>query len=83
MLLVPVISCVAFMWDGIYIGATAAPAIRNTMIASAAMFFITYYAAKGLIGIQALYLAYSVHLIVRSVMMTVMAKKEVYGKLVS
>jgi MATE family multidrug resistance protein len=83
LLLVPVISCVAFMWDGIYIGATAAPAIRNTMIASAAMFFITYYAAKGLIGIQALYLAYSVHLIVRSVMMTVMAKKEVYGKLVS
>lgn len=83
LLLVPVISCVAFMWDGIYIGATAASAIRNTMISSAALFFITYYATKGFIGIQALYLAYSVHLIVRSVMMTIMAKKEVYGKLVS
>ena len=83
LLLVPVISCVAFMWDGIYIGATAASAIRNTMISSAALFFITYYATKGFIGIQALYLAYSVHLIVRSVMMTIMAKQEVYGKLVS
>lgn len=82
LLVVPVISCVAFMWDGIYIGATAASAIRNTMIVSAAGFFITYYATKGAIGIQALYLAYSAHLIIRSIMMTFMARKEVYGKLV-
>lgn len=82
LLVVPVISCVAFMWDGIYIGATAASAIRNTMIVSAAGFFITYYATKGVIGIQALYLAYSAHLIIRSIMMTFMARKEVYGKLV-
>lgn len=82
LLVVPVISCVAFMWDGIYIGATASSAIRNTMIVSAAGFFITYYATKGVIGIQALYLAYSAHLIIRSIMMTFMARKEVYGKLV-
>lgn len=82
LLVVPVISCVAFMWDGIYIGATASSAIRNTMIVSAAGFFITYYATKGAIGIQALYLAYSAHLIIRSIMMTFMARKEVYGKLV-
>ncbi|MDD4057758.1 MAG: MATE family efflux transporter [Bacteroidales bacterium] len=83
LLIVPVISCVAFMWDGIYIGATAASAIRDTMIASAAAFFLTYYATEWIIGIQALYVAYSAHLVVRSVMMTVMAKKEVYGRLVS
>jgi MATE family multidrug resistance protein len=83
LLLVPVISCVAFMWDGIFIGATAASAIRNTMIVSAVTFFAVYYAAESQLGIQALYLAYSAHLIVRSAMMTIMSKKEVYGGLVS
>lgn len=83
LLLVPVISCVAFMWDGIYIGATASSAIRNTMIISAAAFFIVFYATERFAGIQALYIAYSAHLIVRSIMMTIMAKKEVFGRLVS
>ncbi|GAB1374540.1 hypothetical protein MASR1M46_14260 [Bacteroidales bacterium] len=83
LLLVPVMSCVAFMWDGIYIGATASSAIRNTMIISAAAFFIIFYATERLAGIQALYIAYSAHLIVRSIMMTIMAKKEVFGRLVS
>lgn len=83
LLLVPVMSCVAFMWDGIYIGATASSAIRNTMIISAAAFFIVFYATERLAGIQALYIAYSAHLIVRSIMMTIMAKKEVFGRLVS
>ena len=83
LLLVPVISCVAFMWDGIYIGATASSAIRNTMIISAAAFFIVFYATERFAGIQALYLAYSAHLIIRSVMMTVMSGKEVFGKLIS
>jgi MATE family multidrug resistance protein len=83
LLLVPVISCVAFMWDGIYIGATAAKAIRNTMILSAAGFFVVFFATEWFLGIQALYVAYSAHLIIRSIMMTVMAKKEVFGRLVS
>ena len=32
LLLMPVIGCAAFTWDGIYIGATASKAIRNSMI---------------------------------------------------
>jgi len=28
----PVIGCAAFTWDGIYIGATASKAIRNSML---------------------------------------------------
>jgi hypothetical protein len=69
------------MWDGIYIGATAASAIRNVMIASAISFFATFYITERFIGIQALYLAYAMHLIVRSVLMTMFAKKEVTGKI--
>ena len=32
LLLMPVIGCAAFTWDGIYIGATASKAIRNSML---------------------------------------------------
>jgi multidrug resistance protein, MATE family len=80
LLLIPVISCIAFMWDGIYTGATASAAIRNNMIASAFSFFATFYLFEPLIGIQSLYLAFSVHLFVRTVLMTAFAKKEVIGK---
>jgi len=80
LLLIPLISCIAFMWDGIYTGATASAAIRNNMIASAFSFFVTFYLFEPLIGIQSLYLAFSVHLLVRTVLMTAFAKKEVIGK---
>jgi MATE family multidrug resistance protein len=77
----PVVSCAAFTWDGIYIGATASRALRNGMILSSAFFVLTYFVLKGIIGIQALYVAYFVHLIIRTIFMSVMAKKEIYGLL--
>ena len=70
-----------YVMDGIYIGATAASAIRNVMLISAVSFFATFYLAEEAIGIQALYLAYAMHLVVRSLLMTLFAKKEVTGKI--
>ena len=80
LLLVPLISCTAFTWDGIYVGATAAKAIRNTTLLSALAFFVTYYLSRGTISIQSIYLAYSMHLIVRTILMSVWAKREVIAK---
>jgi MATE family multidrug resistance protein len=77
----PVVSCAAFTWDGIYIGATASRALRNGMILSSAFFILSYLTLKGIMGLQALYLAYFVHLIIRTIYMSVMAKKEIYGLL--
>ena len=67
LVLMPVASCVAFVWDGIYIGATASAQMRNCMLLSAAFFVISYLALRRPLGIQALYVAYFVHLLVRSV----------------
>ncbi len=44
LLLMPVIGCAAFTWDGIYIGATAAKAIRNSMLWAVAGFALTWFA---------------------------------------
>ena len=67
----PIVSTLAFMWDGIYIGATAGKPIRNAMIWSALGFVITYVAFYRLWGIQTLYAAYFVHLIARVVYLTI------------
>ncbi len=44
LLLMPVVGCAAFTWDGIYIGATAAKAIRNSMIWAVVAFAFTWLA---------------------------------------
>lgn len=67
----PIISTLAFMWDGIYVGATAGRPIRNAMIMAAIGFVITYVALYRIWGIQALYAAYFVHLIARVVYLTI------------
>jgi len=77
LLVVPVFSCVAFILDGIFIGATASAAIRNTMLLSAASFFATYYLLDSKMGLHALFAAFMMHLVVRTVVMAFMIKKEV------
>lgn len=80
LLAVPVLSCVAFILDGIFIGATASVAIRDTMLLSAASFFISYFMMESYLGLHALYLAYMVHLVVRTVMMSLLMKSKVLSK---
>lgn len=77
----PLISCVAFIWDGIYIGATASKSIRNTMVLSAISFFAVFYLLEPLIGIHALLAAYFMHLAVRTVLMSLNSKREVLGRI--
>lgn len=61
----PLLSTLAFIWDGIYAGATAGKDIRNAMILAAIGFVIGYYATYTMLGIQALYVAYFIHLTAR------------------
>ena len=67
MVLMPIFSCYAFLWDGIYIGATASRQMRNAMIWACAAFFALYFALVGTLGFDALWWAYFAHLTVRSV----------------
>ena len=81
LIIMPAFSCLAFMWDGIFIGATAARAIRNGMIWACASFYVCYFAFRGLMGIQALYMAYFAHLIARDIYMTVTARRQVFYRI--
>ena len=50
LLLMPVIGCAAFTWDGIYIGATASREIRNAMLWAVVAFAAVW--AAGMAGIR-------------------------------
>ena len=67
----PLISALAFMWDGVYIGATAGKQIRNAMIWAAVGFVAGYLLTYRWLGAQALYIGYFAHLIARSVYLSV------------
>ena len=42
LLLMPVVGCAAFTWDGIYIGATASGAMRNSMLWAVVAFVVVW-----------------------------------------
>ena len=76
LLLMPLIGCPAFAWDGIYIGATASGDLRRSTVLCAIGFFAVYLAGCPLTGSpeQMLHLlmgAYFTHLAIRALYLSV------------
>ena len=85
LLLMPLVGCAAFTWDGIYVGATASKQMRNSMLWAAGVFAIVYALGALLIKLLApvgsahynamalhiLMAAYFAHLLVRTVYLSV------------
>ena len=74
----PLVSTLAFMWDGVYAGATAGKQIRNAMIYAALGFVTCYLATYWWLGIQGLYIAYFAHLVAHVVYLTAAWKRVQY-----
>lgn len=82
LLLMPVIGCAAFTWDGIYIGATASKAIRNSMLWAVIAFAGVWLAGilclnRFVPPIHILMAAYFAHLLARTVYLSVRYRKVV------
>lgn len=78
MIVIPIITFAAFIWDGIYIGATASKAIRNTMIISSVFVFLpSWYFLTPRFENHGLWIAFLCFMITRSIVMTFMAKKNI------
>lgn len=73
--LLPFTGFAAFIYDGIYIGATATAAMRNVMFVATAIFFIIYYALAAHWGNHALWFAFIVFLIFRGLLMALGQKQ--------
>ena len=85
LLLMPLIGCPAFIWDGIYIGATASRDLRNSTLLCAVGFFAVWFIGIALAGstasgstgsakpetaIHILMAAYFMHLAIRAAYLT-------------
>lgn len=71
----PIVSTLAFMWDGVYAGATAGRQIRNAMIWAAIGFVAGYVLSPGGWGTHALFVGYFLHLAARVIYLTAMWRR--------
>lgn len=72
---IPFAGMAAFIWDGIFIGATATKAMLRAMLVASALFFTLFYALQSTLHNHALWLAFIVYLSARGVMQTFLWKK--------
>ena len=78
-ILVPFTGFAAFIYDGIYIGATASKAMRNVMFVATAAFFIAYYFLQPHLGNDGLWIAFLIFLTLRGALMWIGDKKLMEG----
>lgn len=76
-LLVPIAGFSAFLWDGIFIGATASRAMLYAIAVATALFFVIYISFVSILGNNALWLALIVFLATRGLGQTLLAKRSV------
>ena len=71
-IIIPITSTAAFMWDGIYVGVTASKEMRNVMIISSVIVFLpAYYLTQSIWGNDALWFALNLFMAARTLLMWV------------
>ncbi len=68
--LIPLVSFAAFLWDGIFVGATNSKPMMQAASLAWVAFFASYWGLRGLMGADALWLAFVLYLLVRSILST-------------
>lgn len=63
--LIPFAGFAAFLWDGVFVGITAARQMRNSMLFAVAAFFALYLTLSPAFGNNALWLAFLTYLFIR------------------
>ena len=74
-LVIPIAGMAAFIWDGIYIGATNTKGMLQSMAIAAGCFFLLYYALYHTWGNHALWLAFLTYLSVRGIVQTFLSRQ--------
>ncbi|MEX2478961.1 MAG: MATE family efflux transporter [Gracilimonas sp.] len=76
----PIVNSVCFIWDGVYIGATATGAMRNSMLVATILVFIpVYYISEPFAGIHALWMAMTAFMVARGVILSLYAPSRIFG----
>ena len=74
----PLINSFCYLWDGIYLGATATKNLRNSMLIAVFLIYLPlYYLTKDTMQNHALWLSMIVFMIARGVLLSFQAKKAI------
>jgi len=80
--ILPLATFAAFIWDGVYIGATASAGMRNAMLISTLLFFFPiYYLIFPILSNHGLWLAFVLFMFSRGAVQTVLAPKIIFKPL--
>jgi MATE family multidrug resistance protein len=72
---------VAYMWDGVYIGATTTPPMRNMMLISTlGVFLPVYYLTLSSLGNHGLWLALLLFMVARGITLGLLAKTHIFSQ---
>lgn len=78
---IPLVSIITFVWDGIFLGATATAEQRNATIVAAILFFMIYKLLDNKLDNHALLLAQLVFFATRGILQSFMYKSAIINKL--
>ncbi|MFA8342037.1 MAG: MATE family efflux transporter [Rhodothermaceae bacterium] len=80
----PVLNSICFIWDGVFVGAMATTAMRNSMLVSSFLvYFPVFYFSESSFGNHSLWLALTAFMIARGGMMSLYYKKDITKRLAS
>lgn len=79
--LIPAAGCVAFIWDGIFIGVTATRGMLVSSCLSALLFFGVYEITRDAIGNHGLWLAMILYLLMRGVLQTIWYRLRIINRI--
>ena len=74
-LAIPLAGFAAFLFDGIFIGATATGLMLRSMFVASVSFFLIYYGCREVMGNHALWLAFITYLLLRGIMQGYLGRK--------
>jgi MATE family multidrug resistance protein len=78
--LIPFVTFSAFLWDGIYVGATASVPMRNSMLIITLVIFLpAYYLLREPLGNDGLWLAVMIWLGARGISLWLLSKKAIFS----
>jgi len=76
--IIPIISFASFLWDGIFVGATASKGLRNSMLLASLLFFAVYYLSNDILHNNSIWLAFVIFLGARGFFQTIIFKRNIY-----
>jgi MATE family multidrug resistance protein len=81
LVLAPFVNSIAFIWDGVFIGATASKLMRNSMVISAITYFVVYKPLENFYGNNGLWLGLTIFMLSRGILQSILYKKIILNRI--